>query len=149
MRKTLCILALAVAGSHSAHAYAQADFGNPTAARAVVEAYYKAIDEGNYRTAYYLWRGNGKASGKTYSGFRRGFSETARTRVLTREPVNSSGAMGSIYIDVPVDVFATLKNGRRQHFGGKYTLVRVNDVDGANEEQLRWHLASATLRAQP
>lgn len=147
MRKTLCLLALAVAGLHSAHA--QADFSNPAAARTVVEAYYKAINERDYRTAYGFWRGNGKASGKTYSGFRRGFSETARSQVLTREPVNSSGAMGSMYIDVHVDVFAILKNGRRQHFGGKYTLVRVNDVDGANQEQLRWHLASATLRVKP
>jgi len=147
VRKTLCLLALVVAGLHSAHA--QADFSNPAAARAVVEAYYKAINERDYRTAYCFWRGNGKASGKTYSGFRRGFSETARSQVVTGEPVNSSGAMGSTYIDVHVDVFATLKSGRRQHFGGMYTLARVNDVDGANEEQLRWHLVSATLRVQP
>lgn len=145
--KPLCVLMLAATALSSAHT--QADSSTTAAARAVVETYYKAIDKRNYHAAYRLWRGNGKASGKTYAEFRHGFSETAHSRVITREPINGSGAMGSMYIDVPVEIFATLRNGRQQRFFGKYTLVRVNDVDGASDEQLRWHLVSADLRAQP
>ena len=146
-KKTLFLLAFALTNLNSAQA--QTDFRTPAAARTVVEEYYKAIDAGNYRAAYRFWRGNGNASGKTYAKFRQGFSQTMHSRVITGEPIKGSGAMGSTYIDVPVEVFAILKSGRQQRFGGKYTLVRVNDVDGASKDRLHWHLASATLRAQP
>lgn len=118
----------------------------PSAARTVVEKYYEAIDAGDYRSAYLQWGGNGTASGKTYSRFRQGFAQTAHSRVVTGEPVNGDAAMGSVYVDVPVEVFAILKNGHKQHFRGHYTLRRVNGVDGASNAQLHWHLTSSALK---
>ncbi len=115
------------------------------AARGVVETYYTALDRGAFRSAYELWAGNGRASGKSYAHFRDGFAATARTRVVTRTATGGDAGAGSIYVDVPVDIYATLKNGRRQHFQGRYTLRRVNDVDGATPAQLHWHIASASL----
>jgi len=142
---TPLVVALVVAPFGSAHA--EADYASPAAARTIVEEYYKAIDERDYRTAYRLWGGEGSASGKTYSRFRQGFAQTAHSRVMTDAPVNGDAAMGSVYVDVPVEVFATLKNGRKQHFRGYYTLRRVNDVDGASSAQLHWHLTSSMLKA--
>jgi len=116
-------------------------------AAAVVSRYYQAIDRGDFRTAYRSWGDNGAASGKTYAAFARGFAQTARTRVALGRPTLPEGAAGSTYVEVPVDVRATLKNGRRQHFRGTYVVRRVNGVDGATPAQLRWHIDSARLRA--
>ena len=119
----------------------------PAAARAVVARYYDAIEHGRYRVAYRLWSGDGRASGKSFAAFVEGFARTAHSRVATGTPVDGEGAAGSTFITVPVTVTATLKNGRRQRFHGSYTLRRVNDVPGATPTQLRWHIASARLRA--
>jgi hypothetical protein len=116
------------------------------AARLVVQRYYAAIDHGDYATAWRLWDRGGQASGKTLDAFTRGFARTAHTRVLTGAPTDGEGAAGSVFVTIPVQVDATLKNGARQHFAGSYILRRVDDVDGASPEQLRWHLATASLR---
>ncbi len=119
----------------------------PEQARGVVQRYYAAIDRGDYRGAYRLWSGKGRASGQSYAAFTRGFARTAHTRVVAGRPTDGEGAAGSIFVTVPVRVYATLKNGRRQQFSGSYVLRRVNDVDGATRDQLSWHLSSARLRA--
>jgi hypothetical protein len=53
--------------------------------------------------------------------------------------------MSQRWIEVPVDVYATLKNGRSQHFRGSYTLHRVAPGVGAPASQTHWHIASAKL----
>jgi len=117
------------------------------AARAVVERYYAAIERGDFRTAYAQWGDGGRASGKRYPAFARGFAGTAHTRVTTGPPGRAEGGAGSLYVEVPVDVRATLKTGRRQHFRGTYVIRRVNDVPGASPASLRWHIDSARLRS--
>lgn len=138
------ILALLMAGAPMTAAVPATD-KTPAAARAVVERYYDAIEHGRYRTAYLFWSNGGQASGKTFAAFVRGFGRTAHSRVIAGRPGNGEGAAGSLFIDVPVTVMATLKDGSRQRFRGRYTLRRVNDVDGATPDQLRWHFASAHL----
>lgn len=135
----LPIAALAV----SAPAAAQT---SPAAARWTVERYYQAINAGDFRTAYRTWGDNGVRSGKSYGAFVRGFAQTASSRVIAGTPRGQEGAAGSTFITVPVDVWARLKNGRRQHFRGTYVMRRVNDVAGATPAQLRWHIDQARLR---
>ncbi|MDG2534448.1 hypothetical protein P6144_12365 [Sphingomonas sp. HITSZ_GF] len=120
---------------------------SPEAARGVVEIYYAAIDRGNFRGAYALWSDGGKASGKSYASFRQGFAATARTRVVTGTPRDADAGMSQRWITVPVDVYATLKNGTRQHFRGSYTLRRVVAGVSDNPVDTRWHLARAKLVA--
>ena len=52
----------------------------------------------------------------------------------------SEGAAGSLYYTAPV----TVTDGTRV-LKGDVVLRRVNDVPGATEEQLRWHIESTTL----
>lgn len=122
---------------------------SPQAARAVIQDYYAAINRGDYRSAYMAWDQNGTASGKSFADFRKGFAQTASSRVVTYAPVNPDAGMSQRRIDVPVDVYATLKNGRRQHFRGHYTLHRVVEGVGAPASQLSWHIESANLVALP
>ncbi|TPG43101.1 hypothetical protein EAH79_04605 [Sphingomonas koreensis] len=121
--------------------------GSSEAAVAVVERYYDAIDRGDFRTAYAQWDRDGQASNQSFAQFQRGFAQTASVSVDAGAPTNGEGAAGSVFVDVPVTVHATLKDGTEQRFAGRYTLRRVNDVDGASAEQLRWHLDSAVLKA--
>ena len=123
-----------------------ASYKTPEAARAVVERYYAAIDRGRYATAYRLWASGGRASGKTLRSFSAGFAKTARTHVTTGPPTDGDAGAGSVFVTIPVRVEARLKDGTRQRFAGRYVLRRVNDIDGATAEQLRWHIASAALR---
>ena len=104
---------------------------SPEAAVKVVEDYYAALD--------------GAASGQTFAQFRAGFLQTASVRVVTQPATNADAGMSQRTIDVPVDVYATLKNGGQQHFRGTYTLRRVVEGVGAPASQLSWHLSSATL----
>jgi hypothetical protein len=119
----------------------------PAAARDVVETYYAAIERGNFRSAYALWDNGGKASGKSYASFRQGFAATAHSRVVTGTPRNADAGMSQRWIEVPVDVYATLKNGKRQHFRGSYTLHRVVEGVSDNPADSLWHLSKAKLVA--
>ncbi|RYY32903.1 MAG: hypothetical protein EOP59_18430 [Sphingomonadales bacterium] len=121
--------------------------GSPEAASGVIQTYYAAIDRGNFRGAYRLWNGDGRASGKSFASFRQGFAATARTRVTTGTPRNGDAGMSQRWIDVPVDIRATLKNGKRQHFTGYYRLHRIVEGVSANPADSQWRIASAKLVA--
>ena len=118
---------------------------SPQAAVQLVQSYYAAIDRGDYRTAYQAWDQNGAASGQSFAQFRAGFAQTRSVRVVAGAPVNPDAGMSQRSIQVPVDVYATLKNGKRQHFRGTYTLHRVVEGVGAPAGQLSWHISSAKL----
>ena len=116
------------------------------AAAAVVTLYYSALNAHDYETAWRQWGDNGPPN-QTRDGFQAGFAHTRSTHVTigTLEP--SEGGAGSIYQTVPVVVDATLDNGAHQQFTGDYIIRRVNGVDGATPDQLRWHISSAHLAA--
>lgn len=118
------------------------------AAAAVVERYYSALTARDYATAWQQWGPNGRP-GQSFAQFEAGFARTRASTVKTGTLPPSEGAAGSIYQTVPVTVDATLDDGTRQRFVGSYGVRRVNGVDGATPEQLRWHLASARLQAVP
>lgn len=128
-------------------AASQPDTTSPAAARQVIERYYASIDRGDFRTAYAMWENGGRASGKSFASFRQGFASTARSRVTTGVPADEDAGMSQRWIDIPVDVHATLKNGRSQHFRGTYTLHRVDSSTGAPASRTRWHISAAKLVA--
>lgn len=111
----------------------------------VIRRYYEAIRNGRYDTAYALWDGSGKASGKSRIDFANGFRQTDRTTVVIGDSVRIEGAAGSQYATVPVTVDAILRSGVKQHFTGDYTLRR-SMVDGATPAQRSWRIYSAHLQ---
>lgn len=128
-------------------ASAPAPEDGPLQAKQLVDRYYAAIDRGDFRSAYAAWDNGGKASGKSFAQFRAGFAATARSRVVTGRPFDGDAGMSQRWITVPVDVYATLKNGKQQHFRGKYTLHRVVAGVSANRADEHWHINSAKLVA--
>ncbi len=52
---------------------------------------------------------------------------------------------GSLFYIAPVTITSSDADGRPIRFEGEARLRRVNDVDGATPEQLRWHFETLTL----
>ena len=114
-------------------------------AAAVIADYYRSIDALDYAHAWSLWSDGGRASGQTVQQFANGFASTAHVTVDVGAAGPMDAAAGSRYVQVPVTIQATARDGSVQRYAGSYTLRRAV-VDGATPEQRAWHIASATLR---
>ena len=66
-------------------------------------------------------------------------------RSVTVSPGQIEGAAGSLYYTAPIVITGQDGDGRPVRFEGVAVLRRVNDVDGASAEQLRWHFDRLTL----
>lgn len=124
---------------------APVDGPTPQDAVAVVRDYHAAINAGSFGRAYALWSGNGSASGQSPQQFADGFAETGGMSVELRAPGRIDTAADARYIEVPVAVAATRRDGSVRHYVGAYTL-RHSTADGPSEEQRNWRIASADLR---
>lgn len=100
-----------------------------------VQVYYALIGEGKVAETGRL-RSDGKPEDlSAYSSY----------RALVGAPGDIEGAAGSLYVEVPVVIYGRLKSGPEYHRSGKATLRRVNNVDGATADQLRWRIAQIDL----
>jgi hypothetical protein len=91
----------------------------------VLQAYYWAIDEGNYSRAYTYWENNGQASQQSYTVFVQGFASTDRVTLATGQ-AQTNAAAGSVYTEVPVVVLGQQHDGKKQLFCGTYRLRQAN-----------------------
>ena len=117
---------------------------DPEGAGQVVQRYASLIEGGKIVEAQAAW-------GK---GIEQGVLAPARLVALhgvhfeVGKPYDQEGAAGSIYIMVPLTLTATDRAGKPVRYAGPITLRRVNDVDGASAEQLRWHMVQGALVAK-
>lgn len=119
----------------------------PQDAVAVLRDYYGAINAGDFARSYALWADGGRASGQSPQQFAEGFAQTRGVSVQIGEPGAMGAAAGSRFIEVPVTLDATQRDGSTHHYTGSFTLRRAV-VDGATDEQRAWRIASASLREQ-
>ena len=117
----------------------------PAAAKTVVEAYFKALAERRYAAAYRLY----PASGMSAAEFAASYAKYRTFNASVGTPGDTEGGAGSIYIEIPVVVTGTLRTGGPFRLEGPVSLRRVNDVDGATEAQLRWHIFATGLKPRP
>jgi hypothetical protein len=57
------------------------------------------------------------------------------------------GAAGSIYVEMPVSFYGSLRSGDPVRKAATVTLRRVNDVPGSTEAQRRWHIERIEWKA--
>lgn len=112
-------------------------------ARNLLIGFARAIELGRYGDA---WSMLGDADRKRWSqaDFARMFADLPSRSVAVPEGV-MEGAAGSLYYTAPVVITGSDRDGRPVRFEGEAVLRRVNDVDGASAEQLRWHFERLTL----
>lgn len=101
----------------------------------VLRNWAAAIERRDWAAVRQLWGQNGAASGLSAPAFAARWDRLRRPHV-TVGAGEQEGAAGSLYYTATV----TVRDGARQ-WSTPVTLRRVNDVDGATAEQLRWHLA--------
>ena len=106
----------------------------------VAKAWADAIRARDWPAAYGYWGDHGARSGKTLAQFTAQWSHLKKPLVVLGKG-DQEGAAGSLYFTVPVIII----DGTRR-ISGELVLRRVNDVDGASPEQLRWHIDSTTLQ---
>lgn len=112
---------------------------------AVIRDYYAAINGKNFERAYALWSDGGRASGQTPQQFADGFAETAGVSVEVMPPGRIDAGAGQRYIEVPVAIASTQRDGSQHKYVGAYTLRRAV-VDGASDAQRAWRIGSADIR---
>ena len=110
----------------------------------VIRDYYQAINQRDFERAYHAWGDGGANSNQTIDEFRRGYDQTDHVVVEIGQPGRIDAAAGSRYIDIPVEITATMKNGQVQHFSGSYSLRRTV-VEGSTPEQQTWHFYTADI----
>ncbi len=103
-------------------------------ARNVLLAFIRAIERKEFDQARRLM--GDEASGGTGGAELAGTFADFGTITVSAPTGTMEGAAGTLYYTAPVTI--TGSNG--QSLAGEIELSRVNDVPGATEEQLRWHV---------
>lgn len=125
---------------------AEAERGE-TGARAVLVDWARALELRQWDRAWCQFGDTGGASAQSFAEFRRDWD--ARGKITVAVPSGTmDGAAGSSYYTVPTRVAIAEPDGEVVLMGD-VILRRVNDVPGASEEELRWHIASARLNEMP
>ena len=106
----------------------------------VVQAWATAIERSDWATVRGYWGDHGARSGLNDAKFAAQWGKLAKP-VVVIGPGSQEGAAGSLYYTAPV----TIADGARR-ISGEVVLRRVNDVDGASSEQLRWHIESLSFQ---
>ena len=112
---------------------------------ATLREYYAALDSGSFARAYRSWSDGGAATGQSLQQFADSFAGMAEQSVEFMTPGRIDAAAGSRYIEVPVMIEATRRDGRVHRYAGAYTLRRAI-ADDANAGQRAWRIISADLR---
>ena len=105
----------------------------------VVVAWAKAMTLKQWGSAFLYWGDHGARSGLTAAQFAAKWGKLANPE-FELQAGDTEGGAGSLYYTAPI----VLIDGKR-HVRGEIVLRRVNDVDGASAEQLRWHIESLTV----
>ena len=106
----------------------------------VLRFYASALAARDWASAAKVW---GQGSGVTAKTLKDSYDRADPPRLVIGKGQQEGGA-GSLYYEAPV----TLRFGADgQPQRGTLLLRRVNDVDGATPEQLRWRIERSTIGA--
>ena len=112
----------------------------PTSAQGaatVVETYYALIEARQYAEALKL-RWDGESIG--LDRFAANFEPYSEYRATVGAPSEIQGAAGSLFVEVPVQLYGRMKDGKPFGSVGNITLRRVNDVPGSTPAHRRWRI---------
>ena len=105
----------------------------------VLRAWAAAVEARDWAAVRAFWGDHGARSGLSEAAFAARWAGFQHPKV-TLSKGEGEGAAGSLYYTAPVRII----DGTRL-IAGEIVIRRVNDVDGASAEQLRWHIESTTL----
>ena len=108
----------------------------------MLQRYFALLEFDKAVEADGLWSGSG-----TTQEFATQLARYREVHANIGAPGKPEGAAGSIYVDIPVQLYGRLNNGKEFHSRGTMILRRVNDVPGSTNEERRWHIYRADFPA--
>jgi len=105
----------------------------------VLRAWAAAVEARDWAAVRAFWGDHGARSGLSEAAFAARWAGLQHPKV-TLSKGEGEGAAGSLYYTAPVRIIDSTRV-----IAGEVVVRRVNDVDGASSEQLRWHIESTTL----
>lgn len=109
----------------------------------IVQGYYGLLEEKRFGDAQKLWGERSDYARQDPAAFARRFAGFSEIHANIGAPADSEGAAGSLFVTVPVQVYARIAaDGKPWYTLRSVTLRRVNDVDGSSQAQRRWHIES-------
>jgi hypothetical protein len=97
----------------------------------LLQTYYALIEAGKYAEAFRLRE---PSEGVTLDRFAESFDRFSEHHANVGAPSEPQGAAGSLYVEVPVQLYGRLKDGRPFSNAGTVTLRRSNSVPGGSRE---------------
>ncbi|MDF0541109.1 hypothetical protein PX699_02040 [Sphingobium sp. H39-3-25] len=117
--------------------------GSPQGAAQIVQGYYGLLEEQRFGEARRLWSETLAPSTESEADFAARFGGFSEIHANVGAPGMAEGAAGSVFVTVPVQVYARVKpTGQPFYTLRTVTLRRVNDVPGSTTAQRRWHIES-------
>lgn len=110
----------------------------------VLAAWGHAVEARDWAAVRAFWGEHGTMSGLAPQAFARRWSVLKQPRVTIDIGVQE-GAAGSSYYTAPVTLIDMAGQRGERRISGQVVLRRVNDVDGATPEQLRWHIEKSSI----
>ena len=105
----------------------------------VLAAWGHAVEARDWAKVRGFWGEHGTMSGLSPQAFARRWSVLGQPHITIDIGLGDAGA-GSLFYTAPV----TITDGPHR-IAGQVVLRRVNDVDGASAEQLRWHIEKSSV----
>lgn len=113
--------------------------------KAVLAWWKAALERRDWVAVRSAWGDLGERSGLSMQDFVRTWDRYRTVAVELGEGQGDAGA-GSLYYEAPLTISGTLQDGTPYRRSGTVLIRRVNDVDGASAEQLRWHIEKLDLQ---
>src|SRR3546814_14584662 len=85
----------------------------------------------------------------TFDEFKESFSKYQEYHANIGAPGRIEGAAGSLYVEVPVQVYGGLITGEEFNMLGSVQLRRVHDVPASTPEQPQCHIAASNVKTGP
>jgi hypothetical protein len=111
----------------------------------VVQSYFALLEAGRFAEARRFWSDGAAAGGRSETAFAASYRAWPEVHAQVGAPGDIEGAAGSLYVEVPVQVYGRTAAGEAFNRRGTVTLRRVNDVPGSTAEQRRWHIARSDV----
>lgn len=112
------------------------------APRQVLENYYEALQEGNFKFAYLLWDQSGSASGSDLNTFSQRFQQLKNAKIIFSSTGEMGEAEGFRYFKQPVTLSIETKTGETKTFKGEYTLRQP----AKNKVNETWHIYNVSYQ---
>ena len=101
----------------------------------VVQRYFGLLEAGKRAEAESLWSDSG-----TPFEFANQLAQYREIHANIGAPGKPEGAAGSVYVEIPVQLYGRTTAGKEFSAPATMTLRRVNDVPGSTPEQRQWHI---------